>query len=145
MRTDHHKARRAGLIPTKIDSFPQEGYPFHQMDSLELYSSHSNAAAPRIAPRKPPGILKGTAPLDGADVVWDVTATEAVELMAELGDTLAPLLLAEAELDDADSELAEVEVADAELPDEPEADEAEAVPVDAINPVCVPVAPWTAK
>lgn len=54
-----------------------------------------------------------------------------MELLAELEDTLAPLLLAEAELDD--SELAEV--ADAELPEEPEADEAEAVPVDAINPV----------
>jgi hypothetical protein len=54
---------------TKIDSFPKEVYPSHQMDSLELYSSHSKAAAPRIAPRKLPGILNGTAPLDGADVV----------------------------------------------------------------------------
>lgn len=90
--------------------------------------------------RKPSGILNGIAPLDGADVVCEVNAAEAVELLAEPEDTLALLLLlAEAELADAeleaDPELAEVEVTDAELAEEPEADEAEAVPVDATTPV----------
>ena len=96
---------------------------------------HRRAANPSTAARKPPGMLNGTAALDGAVVVWEVG--EADKKLAELDDALALLLLAEAELDDADVklaelaevELAEMELADAELAEEPEADEAEALPV----------------
>ena len=117
----------------------------------KAYSFHRKAAAPRIAARKPPGMVNGTAPLDGADVVCETVAADWEEL-AEPEDTLALLTLVDAELEDADvkdvtlvdAELADVELAE-EPVEEPEA-EAEALPVfDAIKPVWVPVAPWMAK
>jgi hypothetical protein len=90
-------------------------------------------------------MINGTAPLDGADVVCEAVAADWEEL-AELEDTLALLILVDAELEDADAE--DVALVDAELADveEPEADEAEALPVSvATKPVWVPVAPWMPK
>jgi hypothetical protein len=123
-------------------------YSFH----WKAYSFHRKAA-PRIAARKPPGIVNGAAPLDGADVACGIVAADWEELaeLAELEDTLTLLALVDAELDAedvalADAELADAELADAELAEEPEADEAEALPVSvATNPVWVPVAPWMLK
>ena len=103
-----------------------------------IYSFHRKAAAPRIAARKPPGMVNGTAPLDGADVVCEAVAADWEEL-AELEDTLALL-------DAEDVALVDAEFADVELAEEPEADEAEALPVSvATKPVWVPVAPWMPK
>ena len=96
-------------------------------------------------------MVNGTAPLVGADVVCEAVAADWVELaeLAELEDTLALLVLVDAELEDADAEdvaLVDAELADVELAEEPEADEAEALPVSvATKPVWVPVAPWMPK
>ena len=112
-----------------------------------MYSFHRKAAAPRIAARKPPGIVNDTAPLDGADVVCEAEAADWEELaeLAELEDSLVLLALVDAELVDADAEdvaLVDAELPDEELAEEPEADEEEALPVsDATRPVWVPVAP----
>ena len=119
-----------------------------------MYSFHRKAAAPRIAARKPPGIVNGTAPLDGADVVCEAVAAEWEELaelaeleeLVEFEDTLALLALVDLELEDADPEdvlLADAELAEVELAEE---FEAEALPVSvATKPVWVPVAPLMPK
>jgi hypothetical protein len=122
-------------------------YSFH----WKVYSFHRKVAAPRIAARKPPGIVNDTAPLDGADVVCEAVAADREELeelaeLAELEDALVLLALVDAELEeDADAEdvpLVDAELPDVELAEEPEADEEEALPVSvAIKPVWVPVAP----
>jgi hypothetical protein len=140
-----HKFQNASNATQPLEwTTPGLIYFFH----WKVYSFHRKAAAPRIAARKPPGMVNGTAPLDGADVVCEAVAADWEEL-AELEDTLVLLVLVDAELEDADAEdvaLVDAELADVELAEEPEADEAEALPVSvATKPVCVPVAPWMAK
>jgi hypothetical protein len=118
-------------------------YSFH----WKVYSFHRKVAAPRIAARKPPGIVNDTAPLDGADVVCEAVAADREELeeLVELEDALVLLALVDAEFEE-DADVEDVPLVDAELPDvevaeEFEADE-EALPVSvAIKPVWVPVAP----
>ena len=131
---DVHKFQNASNATQPLEwTTPGLMYSFR----WKAYSFHRKAAAPRIAARKPPGMINDTAPLDGADVVCEAMAADWEEL-AELEDTLALLILVDAELEDADAELADVE--------EPEADEAEALPVSvATKPVWVPVAPWMPK
>ena len=107
-----------------------------------------------MAARNPPGIVNGTAALDGALVVCEAEAADWDELAAEPEDADALLILAEAELADAeldtdaeladaeltDAELTDAELADAELADPELADEAEAVEADAL-PVSVATTP----
>ena len=113
--------------------------------SFGAASLYNKAANPKIAARKLRGISNGTAAAVGTDVVCEAVTAETDELALELEDSVALLLLVEAELveaelEDADSELADVELADSVLPDVELAEEAEAVEAVAL-PVSVAIKP----